>query len=157
MAKGVTLLGKIFTLFVLMAVGIMMTTFIFLATTYTGNTHRFDVTIRIFYLPIKYDLALSSFLETTDPQTGLPMKRILTAAAIQRNGIVSIPPYQIDVKDVADPILSDILKRPYLLKLANPELKLAGSEVGLTGKLQKVSTNLFGLDGSSADLELYVG
>ena len=117
-----------------------------------------EVTIRTLLKPTIDDSALLTFLEME--YNGISMKRILTAVAIQENTKIWIDGGFIDAEQAAMNFLghadSGILKgRKYLLKIREPEIVIAKSLEMVPARSQKVSTELFLLDGSSVSLVLY--
>lgn len=156
--KGQTLLGKLFNMLVLLAVGSVMVIVVFFVTNYAGSVHKYDATVKILYQPSKYDIALAAFLETTDPDTGIAMKDILAAAVAQKSdSYVYIGGSDISVQSVTGPMLAAMLEKSFFLRATNPELKLGGSSLSLGKSVYKTSTQLSKPDGSICQLELYVG
>ncbi len=92
----------------------------------------------------------------------MPMKKLLNAVAIQNNTTVWMPEANgnnggfINVSIISNNFLDDLLiGKIYLLKIRNPEIIIVESET--SSLWQKISTELFLLDGKPVDLDLYVG
>ncbi len=156
--KGQTLLGKLFNLIILMVVGSVMVVALFMVTSYVGDVHHFDTTIRVLYRPAVYDTSLMTFLESSDPDSGLLMKDILAAAVTQRSDdYVYVEGRTVNVRQVTGPLLAAILEKPFFLRSTNPELTLGGSASSLGKSSYKTSTQLFKPDSTTCNLELYIG
>jgi hypothetical protein len=161
--KGIELLSDLFSVFMLIIIIIIMVGLIWIFTEIkfvaygTGLVKARDVTIRILFNPVKYDSVLLTFLELR-PQ-GIPMKKILNAAAIQNTTRPWMPETSsfVNAAQISYDILSQQLLtgKSYLLKIRNPEIVIAQS--GNSYDWQKTSTELFLLNGKPVDLELYVG
>ena len=156
--KGQTLPGKLFNMLIVLAIGSAIVIVVFFVTRYAGIAHRYDTTVRILYTPTKYDIALMVFLESTDPDTGIPMKDIIASAVAQKSdSYVYVDGNSINIQSVTGPLLAGILEKPFFLRATSPELKLGGSATSLGKSVYKTSTQLFKPDGSACQLELYVG
>jgi hypothetical protein len=162
--KGIEIFSDLFLLFMLIIVVIIMTTLIWILTEIrvvasdVGAVRSRDVDIRILFNPVRYDSALLTLLELRDPTWGIPMKKLLNAAAIQNTTNVWLPEAKsfINVSARSKTFLDEILNgKIYLLKIRDPEIIIA--EFGSSSTLQKTSTELFLLNGKTVDLELYVG
>lgn len=162
--KGIEMLSDLFLLFMLIIVVIMMTTLIWILTEFkvaasdVGAVNSKEVEIKVLFNPVKYDSALLTFLELNDPNSGIKMKRLLTAAAIQNTTNVWLPENKsfIDVSTASKTLLDEILPEDlYLLKTRNPEIVI--SQSGTATNWQKISTQLFLLNKKVVELELYVG
>ncbi len=160
--KGIELLSDLFSVFVLIIIIIIMVSLIWIFTEIkfvaygTGLVKARDVTIRILFNSVKYDSVLLTFLELR-PQ-GIPMKKILNAAAIQNTTRPWMPETSsfVNAAQMSDDVLNQLLEgKSYLLKIRNPEIVIAQS--GNSYDWQKTSTELFLLNGKPVDLELYVG
>ncbi len=155
----VELFSDIFLLFALAAMTVLIVTFIYYAwiaysiESYLGDVGTRRVALTLFFYPVKYDSTFLTFLELTD--NGVPMKDLLTLAAIQEDTEIWYNGENIDVSDISKEFLDDMLDRPYLLKISNPEVIIASSGE-LSTRLQKMSTKLFDFDGDPILLELYV-
>jgi hypothetical protein len=160
--KGVELFSDIFLLFVLMAATVLIVAFVYYAwlaygiESALGLVNPRKIEMRILYYPVKYDSTLLTFLELTDTNSGLQMKKLLIAAAIQSNTDIWIEGNSIDVSRVSERFLDDMITGSYVLKTSDPEMIIA-EDGKVSTTLQKVSTKLFDLDGYPVDLELYVG
>jgi hypothetical protein len=157
--KGVTLLSNIFLFIMILVLMVLMGIFIWAVMLIQGVEAQLGISsprnieLTVLFKPVDYDTTLLSFLETE--YQGVPMKRIINAVAIQETTDVWIEGKNIDVKMVSEDFLK-IIEKPYLLKIRDPEIILAENEK-LSLDIQKVSTNVFLLNGDSIDLELYVG
>jgi hypothetical protein len=157
--KGITLFSDLFVLFMLIVVIILMCSLVWVFTEIYGVEASLGlvsprtVTLRIFFNPIKYESALSAFLELK--YEGMSMKKILNVVAIQKNTNIWIDGKSIDATQVSKTFLDQMINKPYLLKIREPEIVIASSLSALNW--QKVSTKLFLLDGKYVDLEFYVG
>lgn len=84
--KGVELLAMIIAFFFLFAITFILGSI----TIYVENVVRglgfhksYSMVVSPIHLPVKYELMLLSYLETTEHRTGIPPKKILTAAATE--------------------------------------------------------------------------
>jgi hypothetical protein len=164
--KGIEMFSDLFLLFMLVIVIIIMTTLIWVLTEVrvvaygVGAATPKDVNIRILFNPVRYDSALLTFLELREPTSGIPMKKLLNAVAIQNTTNVWLPETKsfIDVSGNSTAFLNEILNgRIYLLKIRDPEIIIAESGTLSTSTIQKTSIELFLLNGKTADLDFYVG
>lgn len=162
--KGITLLSDIFLIFALLALTVITTLFIwYLIIIYEVEsalnvaTPR-NVELKLFFKPVKYDNIMLSFLEYE--YESIPMKKIVSAVAIQNSTDIWIEGKFIDAKAVSENLLSKVIDKEYLLKISPQEIQLAKSgDLVSTGpplEIQKISTELFLLDGEAIDLQLFV-
>jgi len=157
--KGISIFSDVFLLFALLAITILMVTFIYIMwLTYgveslSGLTQTRKVALNLFFKPVKYDSVFLSFLELTN--NGIPMKTLLEEVLIQNSTNVWIKGEYIDVSSVSSNFLQKLIDKPYILKLTNPEIIVAQS--GYSKSYQKITTKLFSVDGSEHSLEFYVG
>jgi len=157
--KGVTLFSDLFVLFILIVVVILMCgliwvfTMIYSVEATLGFANPREVTLRIFFNPLKYESVLLSFLELKHQE--ISMKEILTLVAIQNNTNIWVDGKNIDAKAVSEDFLGKMLEKPYLLKTVDPQITIAS--YSYSSSWQKISTKLFLLNGEAVDLEFYVG
>ncbi|HLC51352.1 MAG TPA: hypothetical protein VJH90_03205 [archaeon] len=148
-------LAQLFALFVMLALSIIMLTFLLITTAYFNQIGQIDVNLYLLYFPSKYDSTLSVLLETTDPLSDFQMKEILTAAAIQNNRNVNLHGKDIDAGYTTERIMSKYISGPYLVRIASPEIILY-SRGTLGSVVQKASVPLYTPEGAKT-LELVVG
>jgi len=159
--KGVSLLSDIFLLLALIAVTIMMTMFIWyliliyeVILTPTGLSTTREVNIRLLSGPAGYYSTMLSFLELN--YNNIPMKRIVNAVAIQGKTEIWIEGKRIIADDVIESVLTPMINKDYLLKISPQDIILAQhgdlEKIGI----QKVSTELFLLNGEAVELQLLV-
>jgi len=164
--KGITLLSDLFLLLTLIALTVIMTLFLWYLIMFfefviepVGADSPREVTLRLFIKPVKYDSVMLAFLELE--HDGIPMKKIINAVAIQDKTDIWIEGKFIDGKAVSEGFLSQMINKNYLLKISPQDIHVAefGSltsteEIPLG--IQKVSTELFLLNGEAVDLQLFV-
>lgn len=99
--KGTTLLGEIVAFLFLIATGYMLSGAIIMAhgvgmvaVQATGTKIDYSLTMESGYFPVSHEIALMSFLETTD-SNNIPMKTILTQAVVQKTDSPIVNGYQI--------------------------------------------------------------
>lgn len=156
--KGSTFMGDFFLFIMILVFTVLMGIFIWAVMIIQGVEAQMDIIsprnleLTVLFKPIKYESTLMAFLEAE--YRGISMKRIINAVAIQETTDIWIDGKFIDVKRISEDFLK-IIEKPYLLKIRYPEIILAeGGQV--EGYIQKVSTNVFLLNGESVDLELYI-
>lgn len=163
--RGVSLLSDMFLLIIIMVEVILMVGIIWVFQSVYGVESSLGlvnpryVTLNVLFKPAKYESTFLSFLEldcTTCIQK-ISMKEIMNAVAIQESTTVEVKGEVIDAIQASEDLLNQMLdKKSYLLKIRNPQMVIAESQV-LPASLQKVSTKLLLLDGEDVDLDLYVG
>ena len=161
--KGVTIISDIFLLIMSLALTILMVGFIYAMIFIHGVEAQLGVAsprsveYEVLFNPVEYDTTLLAYLEYK--YEGIPMKKVLNAVAIQRKRIIWIDGKSVNAKIVSEDYFKDLITRPYLLKIREPEIHIAKSGVlpAAPATIQKISTKLFLLNGESVDLELYVG
>lgn len=163
--KGITLFSDIFMLIVLIATTVIMSLFIWaliymfqiegVFTSYGTPTTR-SIEMKLFVKPVIYDSVMLSFLEYQ--YQGIPMKKILNAAAIQGRTDIWIDGKPINVRGLSQGILNQELTGYYLLKLGQLTIAENGAlpNNNLPTGIQKVSTELFLLNGEYTNLQLFV-
>ena len=155
--KGVKLLSEFFLLFLIIVVAAAMTGVVGLLSNYNIAYRTYDVTPNLFYRPLTHESALMSFLESTDPETGIPMKKIVVAALNQgRTEDVYVDGHIINVKEVTEPILTEIIgSDSYVLVSNEPNMELAGRyyRIGTTVFVAETQVQL--MDGTTATIGLY--
>jgi len=167
--KGITLLSDLFLLLILIVEVIIIVGLVWVFEIIYGVESRVGITqpfnnpreviLNVLFKPVKYESALLAFLELDckSCEQRISMKDILNAVAIQGKKDVWLNGESIDAEEVSKELLDELLElKPYLLKTREPQIIIAQSTT-LPAQLQKVSTNLFLLDGAPIDLELYVG
>jgi hypothetical protein len=159
--KGITLLQDTFMILAIMGTAAIMIAIIWAMMSirgidaYLGLYSPRRIEINVLSNPTKYDAMLLSFLEYE--YQGMPMKKLLNAVAIQGKTDIWIDGKTIDVRSVSENFLKK-LKRPYLLKMRNPEIIIAESNNEIyVMDIQKVSEDIFLLNGEVAQIELYIG
>lgn len=165
--KGVSLFADVVSVLVLLAVimfSVLIIWWLILirnVEVWTGAASPRIVDLTIYYLPAKYDATLMAFLESQS--SGISMKRVLEAAAVQEKSTVWIDGRIIDVSGVANTFLSARIDKPFMLKIVLPdkEVLLANNEeiesaASMPTALQQSYEKLFLLNGEVADLELLV-
>jgi hypothetical protein len=164
--KGIDLFATTFSILILLAMIMLMTllvwSFIIVhqveADFHIANPRTVELTI--FYLPVKYDSTIMAFLEYKD--NGLPMKKILEAAAIQEDTNIWIEGKSIDVTVASKNFLLSRINKPFILKLVLPdkEIKIIDnnilSSISTPTAIQETSAKLFLLNGEIAELKLLV-
>jgi hypothetical protein len=163
--KGISLLSDLFLLLTLIGLTIMMTLFVwylillyeFVITPVGLSTPR-EVTLRLVTKPAEYDSLMLSFLELD--YNGIKMKRIVNAAAIQGKTDIWLDGQNINAKSVAEGFLATMIDKDYLLKISPQEIVLADDGTLESSNtplgIQKVSTELFLLNGEAVELQLFV-
>jgi hypothetical protein len=164
--KGIALFADILSLLILLAIIMFMTilvwSFIILhqVEVNLGVATPRTVELTLFYLPVKYDTMMLAFLENT--YNGIPIKRIIEAAAIQENTDVWIEGNDINLTTVSKNYLSARIDKPFILKIVLPdkEIKIIENEikssVSKPTSIQESTVKLFLLNGEIADLKLLV-
>ena len=157
--KGMELLSDLFALFMLIIVIMIICALVWIFTEIrvVGSTfvHPREATINLLFNPVKYESAFLAFLEL-DYQ-GVKMKKLINLVAIQNRVNVWVPELGkfLDVSSVSKTKLDYILPdNKFLLKIRDPEIIIVDAPD--LSYLQKVSTELFLLDGKIVDLEFYV-
>lgn len=166
--KGMELLSDLFSLFMLIIVIMLITALIWVFTEIRVVGSTFvkprQATINIFFNPVRYESAFLTFLELK--HKGIPMKKLLNLAVIQNTTNVWVPEIFnpalgtygdfVNVSTVSRSFFNDILNgKTCLLKIRNPEIIIVDGSG--PRYWQKVSMELFSLNGKPVDLELYVG
>jgi hypothetical protein len=163
--KGVTLISDVFLLVALIAVTVIMSLFIWALIyifqvesklTPGGMPTTRNVELKLFLKPVTYNALMSAFLEY--PYQGIPMKKILTAVAVQGSTDIWLDGKFIDAKAVSQSFLTPQIDKYYLLKIGDIEVASNGLLTPSTVPtgLQKVSTNLFLLNGEKTYLQFFV-
>lgn len=163
--KGITLLSDIFLIIVLLAITVIMSVFIWaLIITFTAESKLMpggmpttrNVELTMVIKPITYDSLMSAFLEC-DYQ-GMPMKEILEAVAIQQNNIVWLEGSTINASLASESFLTPQINGIYLLKVGDVTVVESGQMDSTNAPLgaQKVSTELFTLNGKDVYMQLFV-
>jgi hypothetical protein len=167
--KGISLLSDLFLLLTLIGLTIMMTLFVwylillyeFVITpviTEVGLSTPRELTLRLVTKPAEYDSLMLSFLELD--YNGIKMKRIVNAAAIQGKTDIWLDGQNINAKSVAEGFLATMIDKDYLLKISPQEIVLADDGTLESSNtplgIQKVSTELFLLNGEAVELQLFV-
>lgn len=125
-----------------------------------GVVNPRTVTLNVFFKPVNYESAFLAFLESdyiSSSGKNIPMKKILNAVVIQNKTDIWLEGEPINAKSASENLLNEMIDKPYLLKIAKPEIKIAESAAALPPNVQKISTNLFLLNGNYVELEFYVG
>ena len=162
--KGVSLLSDIFLLLALISVTIIMTMFLWyliiiyeFVLTPTGVSTPKEITIRLLSSPAGYFSTMMSLLELN--YNGVPIKKIVNAVAIQGKTDIWLDGQNIDASNIKD-ILTPLINKEYLLKISPQEIYIAQNgdfeTYNTPLSLQKVSTQLFLLDGEAVELQLLV-
>lgn len=164
--KGITLFADILSVIVLLAIIMFMSlivwSYIILHQVYVnfGIATPRTVELTLFYLPVKYDTTMLAFLEFE--YNGIPMKKILEAAAIQESTNIWLEGKEIDVATASGNFLSSRIDKPFILKIVLPhkEIKIIENEIKSSiskpTSVQEASTKLFLLNGEVAELQLIV-
>jgi len=154
--KGIELFGDILMLIMLIAMVVLLNLLIWTLITlqhYTGLSSVRNIELNIHTTPSTLSSSFLAFLELN--YNGIPMKKILTAVAVQQNTNIWIDGQQIDATDVSKRFLDSMFSQPYMLKINNPEIIIAKSGT-LSSQFFKTSTKIFTLDGAALDLQLFV-
>lgn len=169
--KGVTLIGELIAFLFLIGIGYLLGGVLIFTKgvsegwgVFEARTIDYDLTVYSGFLPVKHQDAVLAFLECTDPNTGIPMKRILTAAVVQNISKPYIPENfgTIDIQNAANDILSASKWGEgafvLLLRMPTGTVHLAGDWSKCKEKevirLQKVSIVIFS-PFEKGNLELY--
>jgi hypothetical protein len=160
--KGMDFWAELYTFFITIISIIIVCTLLLIVTQIAmvgnllGITSARGAAITVFYKPVTYETTLLTFTELS--YDNIPMKRILNAVAIQRTTSPWMPEANnfVDADAAADDLLDKTILggKIYLLKIRDPEIIITSS--GQASVWQKVSTELFLLNGQPVDLELYV-
>ena len=164
--KGISLFADFVSLIILLAIIMFMTILVWSFIILQTVEERFGVTtprtveLTLFYLPMKYDTALLAFLEYN--YDGVPMKKIIEAAAIQESTNVWIEGKNIDLETASGNFLLSKIENPFLLKIVLPNKEIIiidnkiKSPITKPTSLQESSTKLFLLNGEIGELKLLV-
>ena len=163
--KGITLISDIFLIIVLLAITVIMSLFIWVLILTFNVESKFvpggmpttrNVELKLVFKPITYDSVMSAFLEYE--YQGVPMKKILEAVAIQENANVWLEGKTIDAGSVSENFLTPQINKYYLLKIGDITLAKNGQLTSQSSPLgaQKVSMNLFTLNGKEVFMQLFV-
>lgn len=163
--KGVSILQDMFLLIFLIAIIVILTLFVWvLIITFQAESRLApgglpttrNVEMTLIYRPIDYDAIMSAFLE--NEYSGIKIKRLLNAVAIQEDTTVWLDGKMVDVKQVSENILNQQIKRDYILKV--DDFIVASRGMLSTGKMpmeiQKTYTIMFLLNGEESYLQLFV-
>jgi len=144
--KGSELLGEIIALFILIgisfvAVGIVLWVMNLTEETDWGSTYA--LTLNPIHQPIKYEIMLLSYIETTQPSGSsgpmTPVKRIIFNAVEQETtdiNNVDVGGQTFDLQTISKPIFDGWFRKdPYLLmlKIGEEEYPLAGTSKSFVG------------------------
>jgi len=158
--KGVTLISDVFLIICLLSIIVIMTLFIWALIMIHQVEYKLyptprTVELKLFFRPVNYDAIMSAFLEYENE--GITMKKILNAVAIQGKTDIWLDGKPINAKAVSEGFLTPQINKDYLLKIGEitvAESRTLSSETVLG--LQKVSTELFLLNGEKVYLQLFV-
>lgn len=158
MKKGSTLIGELIAFFFLIVLGYFMGGMIIYTHMLAQAAHvtiNYDLTIESTSIPIKHELALMSFLESTyDICSGrkVPMKELITAAAVQNLSEVYIDGCIVNVSQASQGIFDAsgwTTDRGFLLQLkkSDKNIRLAWDITQFKGsttilRLQRISTKV---------------
>lgn len=155
--KGMSLFSDLFMVFALIAVSLLFTAFLWaVVTVYTiAGPNAREITIYAFDYPIKNDGSLLALLEFTS--NGIPMKELITQAAIQQSSSITYKGNDYDIKTISEGYLDEMFPgKKYLFVLRDPEIKLGETDT-LSDTLSIVSTDIFLPNNKKVELELLVG
>ncbi len=164
--KGITLLSDVFLLIVLLAVIVFMSIFAwsliitFEAESRLGMITPRTVELNLFFRPVKYDNTLLAFLELE--YEGIKVKKIINAIPIQNSTVVWLGKF-IDTENVCKN-LSQMISNDFILKIKpKRSSEIIVCKKGTTARppvkltfTQKIVTEIFLLNGESAELQLFV-